>query len=83
MNENPVIKCDVCGRTMHRIPQVFRLGFNATEVLLEYMDHNYRIMRKHPKDYRRRMFSPDLVKRPGKPIPGTQSDYRKAKDNGN
>jgi len=83
MKADPVILCGVCKRPMFRVPQPFRFGFNATEILVDYLDHNYRIMRAHPKDYRRRMFSPDLVKRPVSPIPGTLSDYRKAKSNAN
>ena len=83
MKEEPVILCDVCKKPMHRVPQPFRLGFNATEILVDWLDNNYRIMRGHPKDWRRRLFSPDLVKRPVSPIPGTLSEYRKAKPNAN
>ena len=81
MKESPAVKCAVCKKPMHKVMQPFRLGFNATEVLLDWMDNNYRIMRGYPKDWRRRLFSPDLVKRPLSPIPGTQSDYRKVKPN--
>jgi hypothetical protein len=83
MKEDPIIKCSVCHKPMHRVPQVFRLGFNAQEILIDWLDNNYRIMRAHPKDYRRWLVSPYRVKRPVSPIPNTLSDHRKAKPNAN
>lgn len=68
MSEDPTVSCSVCGGQMHRVPQApMAIAFNAGEILTEWMDENYRRWRtKRPR------FSPDRVKRPGKPIPGRQ-----------
>lgn len=70
MAENPVISCEVCGMEMYRVIQrPASIAFNAEQVLTEWMDENYRRYRT-----KRERFSPDQCKRPGKPIPGTQSN---------
>lgn len=65
MDENPDIYCRVCNSRMHRVPQLpAAIGFNSQEILVSWMEENYRRHRAgRPK------FSPDLVKRPDKPIP--------------
>jgi putative FmdB family regulatory protein len=67
MSENPVVKCKECGAVMRRVPQKFRFAFDAQEILIDWMDENYRRYRT-----KRRRFSPDEPKRPGKPIPLTK-----------
>jgi hypothetical protein len=36
------IFCGECYERMHRVPQTFRWGRNAGQVLLDYMDDQYR-----------------------------------------
>lgn len=73
IGQNPTILCPTCGAPAHRIPQQLR-GFyqNPEETLVEWMDDNYRRKRAG-----RPLHSPDLVKRPYKPIPQTLFDHRK------
>jgi hypothetical protein len=67
MFDNPVIPCSLCGTPMHRIPQpLLGIGYNATEVLVDWMEDNYKRKRAG-----RALNSPEKVQRPGKPIPGT------------
>ena len=72
MNANPTVKCAECGAVMHRVPQPFRWSMNAGELLTEWMDDNYRRKRAGKP-----LHSPDLVKRPYKPIP--QVNYQEPK----
>jgi|SRR3990167_4168735 len=78
MKEDPTIKCK-CGRIMKRVPQPFRFGIEAQSILIDWMCHNEKILRATHD--RSKLFSPNLVKRPDKPIPGTQFNTRKAKPN--
>lgn len=65
MSEDPVVVCERCDQPMKRVPQrPAAIAFSAQEILQEWMDENYRRWRT-----KRRRFSPDVVKRPGKPIP--------------
>jgi len=72
MNADPVVKCEECGAVMHRVPQPFRWSMNAGELLTEWMYDNYQRKRAGLP-----LNSPDLVKRPGKPIP--QVNYQRSK----
>ena len=74
MLENPTLFCDECGGAMHRIPQPFRFGVCAGAVLVDWMEENWA-----RKKTGRARFSPDEVKRPGKPIPQQQFDTRRYK----
>ena len=76
MGENPVVLCDECGKKMHRIPQAHRFYMQPEEVLVDWMDDNYRRWRK-----KKPLRSPDRVKRPGKPIPQRDYEFRKRKPN--
>lgn len=75
LGTDPVITCDVCGKQMHRVPQPM-IGFymHPEEVLISWMDDNYRRLRS-----KRPLNSPDLVKRPEKPIPNRDFNYRRRK----
>lgn len=42
IREDPVILCLKCKQRMHRVPQPFRFGMSATDVLYEHMDKKYR-----------------------------------------
>lgn len=59
MTENPAVICSVCGGDMRRKPTVPRaIAFNATEVLVGWMDENYKRWRAGKP-----LLSPDHVKR--------------------
>jgi hypothetical protein len=77
MKDNPVIKCAVCKGVLHRIPQPFRFSFNPESIIVDWMDHNYRLFRGDKPGHKKERFSPDHVMRPGKPIPGRQFQSRK------
>lgn len=66
----PLMFCFECGSVMERIPQALQ-GFyiDATTVLLDWMEHNYKMVRTGQPE-----FSKDKVMRPDKPLP--QRDYR-------
>jgi hypothetical protein len=73
MKVDPVILCEVCGKRMYRIPQPLgRFYMKPEEVLVAWMDDNYRRMRG-----KRKLRSPDLCIRPDKPIPQRDYAYRK------
>ena len=75
MNENPSIKCDECGATMHRVPQAHRFYMHPEGILTEWMEENYvRSRTNQPR------FSPDTVKKPGSGIPQKDFDTRKYKE---
>lgn len=65
MKEDPVIECSVCGGVMHRVPQVpLAIGYNAQDILFDWLDERYRRFRarkagKHAPD-----FSPNAVNKP-------------------
>jgi len=67
IKEDPLVICRKCGDVMRRVPQRFTFGFNAEEIAAEWMDENYRRYRS-----KRMRFSPEKVKRPGKPLPATR-----------
>lgn len=39
--DDPTIVCNLCGETMHRIPQVFRHYHSPYQTLLDFMDKKY------------------------------------------
>jgi putative FmdB family regulatory protein len=78
ITEDPEVICPECGDKMRRKPQTFRFSLGAQSILYDWMDENYRWYRKYPRDKSKR-FSPDEVKRPGKPVPGTQAHTRRSK----
>ena len=41
-DDQPEVACPVCGSPMGRVPQRFRFGFNPFEILVDWMDDNYR-----------------------------------------
>lgn len=67
IKEDPKVICEKCGSVMRRVPQSFRFYMNPQGILIDWMDENYRRYRT-----KRRRFSPDEPKRPGKPLPATQ-----------
>lgn len=75
MSEDPTVICDVCSSPMHRIPQPLGgLYLKPEQVLTAWMDENYvRTRTGRPR------FSPDLVKYPGRGLPGTEFHTRKRK----
>jgi hypothetical protein len=60
----PIIYCQECGAVMHRVPQRPVVAFNATDILLDWMDENY--IRKRTGQP---LFSEYKVNRPGARIP--------------
>ena len=73
MNDNPVVKCDVCGAVMHRVPQPARFYMNPEGILLDWMDENYKRFRAGKKP-----INPYKANRP-EGLPGRDSDTRKRK----
>ena len=54
INEDPVIICDECGSTMHRIPQPMRFYMNPSDVLYSWMDEKYVDWRKKRNGHSKR-----------------------------
>lgn len=76
MAEDPVVICTVCGGTMRRKPTAPKaIALNATDVLVSWMDENYRRYRARKQGFNAPPFSPDLVKRP-EGIPGRDRKTR-------
>lgn len=46
MGESVTMFCQVCGAGMHRVPQAFRWGRSAWDVLAEKMDKKYTAWRE-------------------------------------
>ena len=65
MNENPDIRCDVCGGKMHRIPSGGRFYINPESIIVDYLDENYRRYRARKKGRHVDKFSPERINRPG------------------
>lgn len=49
MIEDPVIVCNTCGETMHRVPQAARHYNNPLDTLAAHMDKRYREWRLRRK----------------------------------
>lgn len=76
MVEEPQVICSVCGGDMRRKPTAPRaIALNAQEVLISWMDENYRRYRARKQGFSVPPFSPDLVKRP-EGIPGRDRHTR-------
>jgi len=63
MLENPVLNCEVCGCTMHRIPQTFLFGLSPINIYRDWCERNWRhYLRKEPREYMYNQVSTDRGK---------------------
>ena len=78
MHENPVLCCSVCGAEMRRIPQSTRFYMNPEQIIVDYLDENYKRYRARKKGQKAPRFSPDKVMRP-EGIPSKDAQHRRRK----
>jgi elongation factor P--beta-lysine ligase len=51
MLDNPVIRCPVCRKKMHRVPQKFRFYLNPLEIFRAWSEENWsRKLRGEPRE---------------------------------
>lgn len=74
VNESPSYTCRECGAGMHRIPQPFRFGMQAGQIIVDWLEDNYRRKRAGKP-----LVNKYKVTRPDKPKPGRDFHTRRYK----
>jgi hypothetical protein len=53
IGDDIVMRCEVCGDFLHRIPQPFLFGFSPIEILRDWSERNWsKKLRGEPRDYK-------------------------------
>lgn len=64
LKDNPIVECSTCGAPMKRVPQPFRFGRAAIDILYDWSEENLRRYKARKRGFNTPRFSPNRINTP-------------------